>query len=145
MQLSGAGTAQASSGMPADQRVDAKMVLNVEVGMTVSIKGGGAGTSNCTTDETNRTFKVTASPVAETFGFIAKSSGICLVEPSWSRFEVTVSDSEKEVVAARTVFLEGRGLYDPYHATSRCQQLRDRRDEHNGSDRPRPDRRLDQF
>jgi hypothetical protein len=68
-------------------------LANVGAGVQVRIQGGGSGTSNCTNDETSKTFTTgpAPGPVQETLSFDAKSSGSCAFERSYSYFEITVT------------------------------------------------------
>jgi hypothetical protein len=81
------------------QRINAQLVLDVQVGASVTIRGGGGGTSNCTDNETDKTVKVTTVPQTEEFGFTTKASGSCFYERSWSNFRVTVRDGDREVAS----------------------------------------------
>src|SRR5947209_8111887 len=56
---------------------NATAIFSVGSGKTVSIVGGGADTSNCTTDETNTTFVTKGDNEPHTFGFNAKADGSC--------------------------------------------------------------------
>jgi hypothetical protein len=101
LQLVSALPAQASSLQPNDHVVTGTIVLNLQVGETVRIVGGGAS-SNCTRDETNKTVKVTSAPQTETFSFVAKNEGSCFFESSYSHFTVTVMRGDSLV--ARQAF-----------------------------------------
>jgi hypothetical protein len=115
--LIAAGPAQASvhpaggTSIPADHRVNATMILHVQAGSTVTVKGGGAGTSNCTADETNTTVTAASPRVVLSFGFVARSAGSCFFEDSWSNFVVTVKNNQGATVAMRTVRLRGAGAF----------------------------------
>jgi hypothetical protein len=120
MQLAGGIPAQAASApaaaphagpvRPADHYESATLVLKVREGLRIRIRGGGAGTSNCTKDETDKTVTATAAPLEETISFIAKTSGSCFFESSFSYFDVTAENSDKVVVAAAAVELSGVGV-----------------------------------
>ena len=62
-------------------------------GKYVAIHGGGGGTSNCTSDETQASFTVTDKDYFREFGFTARTGGGCGYESSWSYFNVSVEDS----------------------------------------------------
>jgi hypothetical protein len=99
-----------------DHRESADLVLRVRLGAKVTIKGGGGGTSNCTKDETDKTVTASQDPFTETISFIAKNSGSCAFERSWSDFDVQVADSSGVVIAATTVRLAGQSVINPYQA-----------------------------
>jgi hypothetical protein len=88
----------------------ATAIFNVGAGMTVSIVGGGGGTSNCTTDETNTTF-VTTKDEGEGHGFGFDSVGgapwdSCFREASWSDFRFTVKDPSGTQVGSGVMTLQ---------------------------------------
>ena len=60
-------------------------------GPRVTIQGGGAGTSNCTTDETNKSFIAHTDPIVETLSFDSRASGSCVYQRSYSFFKITVT------------------------------------------------------
>jgi hypothetical protein len=105
--LAAAVPAQAASAaagarhLPNDQRINAQLVLDVQQGASVTIRGGGGGTSNCTKDETDKTVTVKTVPQTEDFGMTTKSSGSCFYERSWSDFSVTVRDKDQVVASQR--------------------------------------------
>jgi hypothetical protein len=76
--------------------------------MKVTIQGGGAGTSNCSRDETNETFTTTGDGDLRTYGFYSVGSGSCLYEMSWSNFNVTVKDAAGKEIGSGT-FSYGQG------------------------------------
>ena len=83
-------------------------VFNVGKGMRVTIQGGGAGTSNCSRDETNETFTTTGDGDSHQYSFYSVGSGSCLYEMSWSNFKVTVKDPAGNEIGSGT-FTYGQG------------------------------------
>jgi hypothetical protein len=68
-----------------------ELVLNnVSAGPQVAIRGGGAGTSNCTSDETSTSFTAAGGAIEQTLAFDSRGSGSCAIEPSFSYFKVSV-------------------------------------------------------
>ncbi|HEY1639899.1 MAG TPA: hypothetical protein VGG35_04365 [Streptosporangiaceae bacterium] len=87
-------------------------------GPTVHIEGGGGGTSNCTTDETNKTNMAYADPTYTSVSFTVKDSGSCGSEASWSYFTMTVTgrDSEGHPMNASGRFWFGQNSAgDPFY------------------------------
>lgn len=78
-------------------------IFNVGRGMKVTIQGGGAGTSNCSRDETNETFTTTGDGDRRTYGYYSVGSGSCMYEMSWSNFVITVKDPSGAVVGSGTM------------------------------------------
>ena len=88
-----------------DWRADLHAVFAVGAGMKVSITGGGAGTSNCTKDETYETFTTSKDEETRTIGMTVRNSGSCYFERAWSQFGIKVVDpskGDKEVGSGRT-------------------------------------------
>jgi hypothetical protein len=71
-------------------------LFGVGDGPRVTIQGGGAGTSNCTNDETNKSLIARSEPIVETLSFDSKASGSCAFEPSYSYFRITVTGRNTE-------------------------------------------------
>lgn len=94
-------------------------MFSVGAGMTVSIVGGGGGTSNCTTDETNTTFVTKGDDEAHSFGFESKGSGGCFYERSWSYFKISIKDSAGKQVASGTTWLGQNETFGDYYANCR--------------------------
>ena len=94
-------------------------IFSVGSGMTVSIVGGGGGTSNCTNDETNTSFVTKGNDEAHSFGFDSKGSGSCLYERSWSYFKVSVKDPAGKQVASGTMWLGQNETFGDYYANCR--------------------------
>jgi uncharacterized protein YjbI with pentapeptide repeats len=66
-------------------------------GVHVAIRGGGSGTSNCTTDETDTSFDMTSKVATQRVGFNVKSDGSCGVQSSWSQFRLTVTRGSRTI------------------------------------------------
>jgi len=94
-------------------------IFSVGAGMTVSIVGGGGGTSNCTTDETNTTFVTKGNDEAHSFGFDSKGSGSCFYDRSWSYFKITVKDPAGKQIASGTTWLGQNETFGGYYANCR--------------------------
>jgi hypothetical protein len=99
------------------QTVTASAFLSVGSGMTVSIVGGGGGTSNCTTNETNDTFTTAGANERHDFSFLTRASGSCAFEPSWSQFKLTVKDSGGTVVGRAVLSISGPWPSSDYSAS----------------------------
>lgn len=67
------------------------ITFDVEPGVHVQIIGGGAGTSNCTRDETVTSFHTTSRPFKQQIAIYAKGDGSCWNERSWSSFKLIVT------------------------------------------------------
>jgi hypothetical protein len=80
-------------------------LFSVGTGMTVSIVGGGGGTSNCTSNETNTTFTTKGDNEPHPFGFDTRGSGSCAFEPSWSYFKVSVKAPGGTVIGSGSLYL----------------------------------------
>jgi hypothetical protein len=112
-----AGRATTRSPLPggtlgADQQANA--VFSVGTGMNVTVVGGGGGTSNCTSNETNDKFTTKGDNESHAFGFDTRGSGSCAFEPSWSKFKVSVTDSGGTVVGSATMYLGDVWPYAEY-------------------------------
>jgi hypothetical protein len=72
-------------------------------GAALGFHGGGGGTSNCISDETQASFTVTDKDYFREFGFTARTGAGCGYESSWSYFNLSVEDSpgEKLIGSAR--------------------------------------------
>jgi hypothetical protein len=92
----------------------ASAIFSVGSGMTVSIIGGGGGTSLCTNDETNTTFVTKGDNESHPFSFDAKSSGSCYFDLSWSQFKVRVKNPAGTLVASGTMFLGQQYVFGDY-------------------------------
>lgn len=112
-----AGAAARGGGVKGKRWLQATATFSVGPGMTVSIRGGGGGTSNCTTSETDTRFVTQDDNEPHHFGFDSKVSGSCAVERSWSFFKVTVTDVAGETVGVGDMWLGQDALYGPYGAT----------------------------
>jgi hypothetical protein len=93
--------------------------FNVGAGMTVSIVGGGGGTSNCTINETNATFVTKGDNEPHSFGFDSRVKGVCLYEPSWSYFKVAVKDAAGRSIGSGTMFFGQYAVLAGYYADCR--------------------------
>jgi alpha-tubulin suppressor-like RCC1 family protein len=121
--LSGYAIAGAAGPGDSDRKT---AVLKVTVGgpgpdITVVGGGGGIDHSNCTTEETNTSVTAGPDPTTVAFGFVAKSSGSCATEPSYSYFQITVSGKTaagKPVSASARIFFgqAGSAGISPYEA-----------------------------
>jgi hypothetical protein len=91
--LAAAVPASASAAKLGGREAAELTLANVGAGVQVRIQGGGSGTSNCTSDETNKEFTTgyAPGPIQETLSFEARGSGSCAYEPSFSEFAITVS------------------------------------------------------
>ncbi|MBV9795576.1 MAG: hypothetical protein JO016_16735 [Actinobacteria bacterium] len=101
---------------------------SVGAGVTVRIQGGGAGTSNCTNDETSKTVTTGSGPVQETISFDAKSSGSCAFEKSFSYFTVSVTGKNTSGIpydSTTRVLFGQQAARQPYIST--CEAGHDRR------------------
>jgi hypothetical protein len=94
-------------------------IFSVGAGMTVSIVGGGSGTSNCTNDETNTTFVTKGNNEAHPFGFDSRGSGSCFYDRSWSFFKVSVKDPGGKQIASGTMWLGQNETFGGYYANCR--------------------------
>jgi hypothetical protein len=108
---------------PGDWR-GATAIFNVGTGMTVSILGGGGGTSNCTTAETNTTFTTTKDE-GETHGFGFDSVGgapweSCFREASWSDFRFTLKDPSGAQVGTGVMTLQQSDPTGGYYVDCRA-------------------------
>jgi hypothetical protein len=97
----------------------ATAMFNVGSGKTVSIVGGGGGTSNCTNNETNATFVTKGDNEPHNFGFDSKGSGICFKETSWSYFKVAVKDATGKSIGSGTMWFGQNDLFSGYTANCR--------------------------
>ena len=94
-------------------------IFSVGAGMTVSIVGGGGGTSNCTNDETNTTFVTKGNDEPHSFGFDSRGSGSCFYDRSWSYFKITVKDPAGKQIASGTTWLGQNETFGGYYANCR--------------------------
>jgi hypothetical protein len=111
--LAASGLAQASRTRPArfalaGPVVQASMILNLDVGSTVSVSGLGV-LSRCVTDASDTTYQVRAYSITVPFGYTAESCGF---ENSVGAFVVRVADSRGNLEAIRTITLAGEGSPD---------------------------------
>lgn len=102
----------------------ATAIFNVGEGMTVSIVGGGGGTSNCTTAETNTTF-TTTKDAGEQHGFGFDSVGgapwdSCFREASWSDFRFTLKDPSGAQVGTGVMTLQQDNPAGSYYVDCRA-------------------------
>lgn len=76
-------------------------------GLKIRILGGGGGTSNCTRDESDISFTTSGKDEQHRYSFIAKSTGGCGYELSWSNFKVEVRDPSQgdRVIATGNMWL----------------------------------------
>jgi hypothetical protein len=93
----------------------ATAIFDVGAGMTVSIVGGGGGTSNCTTDETNTTFVTKGDDERHEFGFNSKGSGSCFWQVSWSDFRFTVKDPTGKQVGTGVLSMDQNNAAASYY------------------------------
>ncbi|HTU16051.1 MAG TPA: hypothetical protein VMF31_12725 [Solirubrobacterales bacterium] len=70
-------------------------------GAQVKITGGGAGTSNCTRDETVTSFTTNSNPEKHEVAIYAKSDGSCWNERSWSSFKIEVRGADGRTGSGR--------------------------------------------
>jgi hypothetical protein len=98
-----AQAASTSAAWPADYRVEAAMVLNVRRDELITIKRID-GRGNCVKDETSKMVEAKTPRIVEQFGFTAKDSGSCSIEPSHS----ILSTASGAPVRARTWSAGGR-------------------------------------
>lgn len=81
-------------------------LFKVDKGMTVSIVGGGGGTSYCTTDETNTTFVTQSDREDHSMGLETQTGGDCGGRFSWSEFRITLKDPSGAVVGSGVLELD---------------------------------------
>src|SRR5205807_738183 len=86
----------------------ANAIFSVGAGKSVSITGGGGGTSLCTRDETVASFTTQGNDESHSFGFFAKNDGSCGADLSWSQFRVTIKDSSGRLLGSGSLFLGQR-------------------------------------
>jgi hypothetical protein len=98
--LFSAGAALPRQGKLGGQRDDFTAKFSVGSGMAVSVTGGGAGTSNCTSDETSESFVTKGNNENHTFGFYARNGGSCDFQWSYSWFTLRVRDRQGRLVGA---------------------------------------------
>jgi hypothetical protein len=108
--------------LPRGGRKSARVIFDVGAGKQVSIIGGGAGTSNCTADETNDTFTtVTGTDEGRWYGMDIRGSGSCGTERSWSRFKIRI-ESHGRLVGAGTLWLGDTGAASVSTYETKCDQ-----------------------
>ncbi len=78
--------------------------FKVPVGLTVTITGGGEGTSNCTREETVTTFTITSSQQSQRLVYYAKGDGGCALSLSYSQFRVQMRNAAGQLVATGRLF-----------------------------------------
>jgi len=108
----------APRGLPGTVRT-ATALFRVGSGMTVSIVGGGGGTSNCTNNETNTSFVTKGDNESHSFGFDSKGSGSCFYDRSWSYFKVGVKDAAGKSVGSGTMWFGQNETFGGYYANCR--------------------------
>jgi hypothetical protein len=108
----------APRGLPGTVRT-ASAIFSVGTGMTVSIVGGGGGTSNCTTSETNTSFVTKGDNESHSFGFDSKGSGSCFYDRSWSYFKVGVKDAAGRQIGSGTMWFGQNETFGGYYANCR--------------------------
>jgi P2-related tail formation protein len=96
---------------PTASRQTANAIFDVGAGMTVRIIGGGADTSNCTSNETVTTFQTIGGLESHQFGFEVRGSGRCGAEPSWSDFQVRITDAKGARIGSGTMGMRQFWLY----------------------------------
>lgn len=89
-------------------------IFSVGAGKTVSIIGGGGGTSLCTRDETVSTFTTKGNDESHDFAIFAKDDGSCYTDLSWSQFRVTIKNSAGQLVGSGIMFLGQRYVFGDY-------------------------------
>jgi hypothetical protein len=89
-------------------------IFSVGAGKTVSITGGGGGTSLCTRDETVTTFTTKGNNESHPFGLFAKNDGSCYFDLSFSQFRVTIKDSAGKLVGSGIMFLGQRYVFNGF-------------------------------
>ncbi len=67
------------------------ITFDLGVGVSIAVRGGGGGTSNCTYNESYEGFTTAQSSERHLVSFDYKKSGSCWNEYAWSRFEVVAS------------------------------------------------------
>lgn len=70
-------------------------------GAQIKITGGGAGTSNCTRDETVTSFTTNSNPEKHQVAIYAKGDGSCWNERSWSSFKIEVKGANGQTGSGR--------------------------------------------
>jgi hypothetical protein len=105
-------------GLPGTAR-SATAIFSVGSGMTVSIVGGGGGTSNCTSSETNTSFVTKGDNESHSFGFDSKGSGSCFYDRSWSYFKVGVKDGAGRQIGSGTMWFGQNETFGGYYANCR--------------------------
>ena len=84
-------------------------------GPEIKVEGGGAGwdNSNCTNDETRTTVTAGDDPTVVPISFVAKSSGSCAIERSFSYFNIKFSGTSR---SGKSVRGEARILFGQDYA-----------------------------
>jgi hypothetical protein len=91
-------------------------VFSIGSGDTVSVRGGGGGTSNCSTDETVTSFVTKGNDEAHNYGFESRTGGSCNFEPSFSYYKVTVKNPAGREIGYGEMWYGQGTLYGPYGA-----------------------------
>jgi hypothetical protein len=99
------------------ETITAHAIFKVGVGKTVSIVGGGGGTSHCTKDETNTTFTTTSNDEKHDFSFYAKDDGGCNTELSWSWFRVNIRNPDGKLIGSGTMYLGVPTVFGDYQTS----------------------------
>jgi hypothetical protein len=92
----------------------ATAVFSVGAGNTVTIRGGGADTSNCTSNETDTSFVTKGNNESHEFGFESRGGGSCNFERSWSYFKVTVKNAAGKAIGYGDMYYGEAGLFGGY-------------------------------
>jgi hypothetical protein len=97
----------------------ANAIFSVGAGKTVSITGGGGGTSNCTSNETVTSFVTKGNGESHEFSLFAKNDGSCYFDLSFSKYKVQIKDSSGRLTGSGTMFLGQRYAFQG--AITSCQ------------------------
>jgi hypothetical protein len=91
-----------------------RLIFRIRAGTLVSIVGGGQGSSNCTSEETNTSFVTKGGDDRHDIAFIAKDGGSCGVEASYSLFDITFPNSPYSL-SPGTLWLGQPQAGDPFY------------------------------
>jgi hypothetical protein len=89
-------------------------VFSIGAGDTVSVRGGGGDTSNCSSDETVTSFVTRGNDETHDFGFDSRTGGSCNFERSYSYYKVTVKNAAGREVGFGEMWYGQGQLYGPY-------------------------------
>lgn len=80
------------------------VTFKAPVGTTVTVTGGGDGTSICTREETVTTFTMTSASQQQRLVYYSKGDGGCAMQLSYSQFRVQMKNAAGQLVANGRLF-----------------------------------------